>query len=337
MRLTNKKIQETVGLLDSIIEKYKEDKIEKKRDWRTYEQRFAYRSQTIFKELKPLIYEATSNIKIIKFEQKGSKPLLTLEQKVLALLLKHLIDKSNRDMSAMIVLFSWLSGISISYKTIERLYSDEQVILVLHNLNQLMLKKKEIKKADCSGDGTGYSLSIKTHYASEAQKLKDKAKQNYSNKGYKKIKTVYSFALMDIKSKMYLGFGSSLKSEKEAYYNAFNMVKETGISIRSIRLDRYYSFPSVVNFLSNSFGEINFFLIPKKNSTLKGSFKWKQMLSSFVENTPNFLNEYYKRNYSEGGFSEDKKRTGWKVGQKREDRIDTSIRLTGIWHNLYNL
>ena len=193
MRLTNKKIQETVGLLDSIIEKYKEDKIEKKRDWRTYEQRFAYRSQTIFKELKPLIYEATSNIKIIKFEQKGSKPLLTLEQKVLALLLKHLIDKSNRDMSAMIVLFSWLSGISISYKTIERLYSDEEVVIALNNLHSLILRKKGINNPDTTGDGTGYSLTIKKHYSADAQRLKDKAKETKIDT---KSAFVYSFKLI---------------------------------------------------------------------------------------------------------------------------------------------
>lgn len=61
------------------------------------------------------------------------------------LLLKHLVDKSNRDISMMLVLFSLLSEIDVSYKTVERLYSDEEVLMVLHNLHVLMLKKKGSK------------------------------------------------------------------------------------------------------------------------------------------------------------------------------------------------
>jgi len=46
------------------------------------------------------VHEAISTIKIVKGETRGAKPQLTLEQKVLALLLKHLIGKSNRNMSS---------------------------------------------------------------------------------------------------------------------------------------------------------------------------------------------------------------------------------------------
>ncbi|MCX9027516.1 MAG: ISNCY family transposase, partial [Candidatus Methanoperedens sp.] len=37
------------------------------------------------------------------------------------------------------------------------------------------------------------------------------------------------------------------------------------------------------------------------------------------------------------GFSADKRMFGWAVGQKRDDRIDTALNCTGIWHNLMNL
>ncbi|MFH1828016.1 MAG: hypothetical protein ABH824_02010 [Nanoarchaeota archaeon] len=49
-------------------------------------------------------------------------------------------------MAIMVVIFSWLTDIDISYKTVERLYSDDQVILALHNLHQLILKKKMLQK-----------------------------------------------------------------------------------------------------------------------------------------------------------------------------------------------
>lgn len=140
--ITNKQLTNAIVILDDIIEEYKKESPDKKRDWRTYEQRLAERLKTAYRELKPLVQEAVQSLQIVDGETRGVKPKLTLEQKVLLLLLKHLIGKSNRDMAIMIVIFSWLTDIDISYKTVERLYSDDQVILALHNLHQLILKKK---------------------------------------------------------------------------------------------------------------------------------------------------------------------------------------------------
>ena len=99
MEITTKEVRELTSIIDDIIEDYKEKSKPKERDWRTYEQRVARRLQTAFKDLKPLVQEAVRTITIIKGENRGAKPVLTLEQKVLALLLKHLIGKSNREMS----------------------------------------------------------------------------------------------------------------------------------------------------------------------------------------------------------------------------------------------
>ncbi len=204
--------------------------------------------------------------------------------------MKHIISKSNRNMSAMFVLFSLLSDIDVSYKSVERLYSDPEVIAVLHNLHALILKKKGVKEIDGSGDGTGYALTIKTHYATEAQKLKEKVKdagtQSSSSSSKKeeqpkkRLLFVYSFALMDIKSRMYVGFGTSFRSEKEAYIIAVKMAKYSGIKIKSLRLDRYFSGQSTVKFLVETFGrEMKLFLIPKSNATVKGPWPWKRMLA----------------------------------------------------------
>ncbi len=37
-------------------------------------------------------------------------------------------------------IFSMVSGMDVSYKTVERLYSDDMIMMVLHNL--LMLRRK---------------------------------------------------------------------------------------------------------------------------------------------------------------------------------------------------
>jgi len=87
---------------------------------------------------------------LTKVEKRGRKPELRLKQKTELLLLKYLFGKSNREMSVMLVVFSLLSDIDVSYKTVERLYSDDEVLMVLHNLHALILKKKGVEQPDCS-------------------------------------------------------------------------------------------------------------------------------------------------------------------------------------------
>jgi transposase len=168
--------------------------------------------------------------------------------------------------------------------------------------------------------------------------LKDKAKENNkdSNKkgrsGRRRL-FAYSFFMMDLKTRMYVAFGSSMKSEKDAYDRPLEMLGSTGITLNSLRLDRYYSSPSYVDALKGT----KTYLIPRKNSTLNGSVEWKSMMKDFLLNTVPYLEQYHQRSNSESGFTADKKMLGQNVAQRRDDRIDSAIFCTGLWHNLFNI
>ncbi len=310
---------------DFLLKQYKDRKIENKRDWRTYEQQLMNRIKGAIHNLEPLI-DQSINIEIHRGP--GRPPYLELKQRVIILLLKELLGESNRMMASMLGLFSLLSGIDVGYKTVERLYSNHDVEMALHNLHILILREKGVMNIDACGDGTGYSLTIKKHYASEIQIRKDKAKEYSGTKAF-----VYSFKLLDLKSKMYVASGMSLKSEKEAFDRAMEMIKKMDVKINSIRLDKYYSFSSYVD----KFGDAKVYVIPRKNATVRGSWKWKDTMEDFVKNTFSYLGQYFRRNNSESGFSADKRMFGWTVGQKRDDRISTALTCTGVWHNLLNL
>lgn len=187
--------------------------------------------------------------------------------------------------------------------------------MAIYNLHILILKKKGVKNIDACGDGTGYSLTIRKHYASFTKKRKEKAKESNTN-GEKAF--VYSFKMLDIESKMYVAYGMSLKSEKEAFDRAMEMLKKIDIKIDSVRLDKYYSFPSYVD----RFGEAFVYVIPRKNATLRGSWKWKDTMEKFVRDTFSYIEQYYLRNNSESGFSADKRWFGWTVGQDKEGMIE---------------
>lgn len=331
MRITTEEVRETVKIIDDLVKEYKTKTPEGERDWRTYEEQLAQRIRIAIHNFEPLIEEVIAAIQTAKIEKRGRKAELTLKQKTILLLVKHLLGRSNRDMSFMLMLFGALSGVDVSYKTVERLYSDEKVLMVLHNMHALLLKKKGVENPACSGDGTGYSLTVKKHYATEAKKLKNNAKR--FSKKRAEMRFVYSFKLMDLDSRMYIGHGTSLRSEKDAFLKAVEMAG----SIRpdSIRLDRYYSGQGCVKLMEEKFGDISIYLIPKKNATIGGSWKWKRMLHEFVNDTHGYLHEYFRRNQSESGFSEDKRRFGWRIAQRRLDRIDTADFCTLLWHNLF--
>ena len=94
---------------------------------------------------------------------------------------------------------------------------------------------------------------------------------------------------------MYVAYGMSTKSEKEAFDRAMGMLEYIDVEVKSVRFDRYYSFPSYVD----RFGEARVYVIPRKNATLRGSWKWKNMMEQFVKNTLSYLERYYLRNNSE--------------------------------------
>lgn len=333
--LRTEELRKRIKFVDEyLMEEYKRTHPEKERDWRTYEQRLAYRIKTAIRNIEPLVDEA---VKIDVHRERGRESELELKQKVLLLLIKELFDRSNRNMAFMIDLFSLLSGIDVSYKTIERLYSDEEVDMALHNLHILILRKKGVQNVNATGDGTGYSLTIRKHYATVVEKKKDKAKDadtaNDAKKEEKSRRTfVYSFKMLDLRTWLYVAFGTSMKSEKQAHDRAQAMIKEIGIVLDSVRLDKYYSSPTVVD----NYGETVVYILPKSNASVRGSLKWKKTMEAYVDQTLTYLEQYYKREHSESAFSQDKRWFGWEVAQKRDDRIDTAITCANLWHNMVN-
>ena len=209
---------------DYIRGEYLKEHPKKERDWRTYEQQFARRIYTAMKSLEPLIHEAVSTLHV---EPRAGHPYsLTLEQRVKVLLIKQLVGESNRMFAGMLVVFSLLDDMDISYKTVERLYSDEEVDLALHNLHALILKG--VTAFDATGDGTGYSLTIKKNYESYAQELKDRAKEEGSGirpNAHRRRLFAYTFTIMDLRTRLYLAYGSSMKSERVAFDRAVVMLE----------------------------------------------------------------------------------------------------------------
>ena len=338
--LTNKQFNEFKQELPAIIDIYKKEYSEQKpTNYQTYEKQWAQRLRTALKELKTVIAQAE---KMIKMRPKlfGRPPKAQAKQKVLILLAKDLVQLSGRKMANLLPLFSLFDDVDISHKTIERAYSNPLVKMIIHNMFIILVKSKKIKQADLTGDGTGYSLTITKHYRSIREKAGEKIKSNIKpivteskpqTKQDKKRLFTYAFAFMDLDTHMYVGYGASLKSEKAAFRAALELMGECGVQAKSVRLDQYYASQSTVAaFEANT----TMYLIPKSNATIRGSYVWKDMIVDLMSYPFLFLSEYFRREHSESGFSADKRFNGWKIWERRDERIQTATMCKGVWHNL---
>jgi len=78
---------------------------------------------------------------------------------------------------------------------------------------------------------------------------------------------------MDFKTKMYITFGSSIKSEKDAFDNAINFIKTVDVKLKSVRLDKYYSKSSYVSLFDK-----DTVVYVGSRMQFNGSQKWKDTI-----------------------------------------------------------
>ena len=108
---------------------------------------------------------------------------------------------------------------------------------------------------------------------------------------------------MDLNTRMYVGYAVSIKSERDAYHKALERIGKMRIDLKSVRLDKYYSGQSILE----DFSEITrIFILPKKNSLIRGRNRWKNTIKKSIEDPMNYLMEYFRRNASESDFSSDR-------------------------------
>jgi len=101
----------------------------------------------------------------------------------------------------------------------------------------------------------------------------------------------------------------------------------------SFSIDKFYSSRKVIRTFDK---EVSLFLITKKNISTIG-LEWKWIITRMKEDPYLFLKNYTLRNLSESGFSDDKRRFGGLIRQKREDRREMALFSITLLHNIFNV
>ena len=217
MRITEKMAQELVEVLEEVKEEcFSEEK--DKYPYAEWEQKRERVKQRL-RNLPRYVDLAAEKIRFVKPRAGGQRKRIDVWKRTMLFLFTRLMNKSNRDMEDLLVLFEPLFGVKVSYKSIERLYSDPEVKTVLHNLFILLLRDEGVS-GDFSGDGTGYSLSVTKHYRTDVSK---------KGRGY-----LYVFRVIDIDTGFYVAVGYSNSSEMEAFHKAMAMLSTT------LLVDQYF-------------------------------------------------------------------------------------------------
>jgi len=314
MRITAKTAREMLDVLDDLRQELAQNEKEKYpyAEWERGREKVKRKIQ----HLPEYVEEAASKIMI---ESRVGRPKqVDLVKRTMLFLFARLMNKSNRDVEDLLEFFGPLFDIEVSYKYIERLYSDEEVRMVLHNLFILLLQDESVS-GSISGDGSGYSLLVTDHYRTDPKK---------KGKKYR-----YVFRLMDVTTGMYVALGYSGISEMDAFNRAMRMLRELGIDINTITLDKYFSSRKVLRLFGK---DTAVYLIPKKNIANLGP-EWTRLIARMIESPINYLKKYFMRNLNESGFSADKRRFGWTVRQRREDRRETAMFSIGLLHNIFTV
>ncbi|WP_248547185.1 hypothetical protein [Metallosphaera sedula] len=154
-KLTQRDFDDFKESIGDLIKLYKESKLGGENRGESEEDGLD-RLRRFGQELRQDLEEAAKFVKVRGGQGRRSK--LTPQEKAYLLIVKEYLGLSNRETAELAALLN-LTEREISYKTVERLYSDPDVFAVLYNL---LSKTVRGLRVDAVMDGTGYSLVVST-------------------------------------------------------------------------------------------------------------------------------------------------------------------------------
>ena len=321
MVLTNKQFRKTLDEIEWLKKYYnKHFAVEVKPPSGEYDRKLRTEMRAVVERINSDVDKAAEPITLI-----NGKPGRPPKDRILLTklhLFQVLFEFTNREMECFSLMFLLNGEEAFSYKTIERAYSDPIVALILHNL--FVLSAGKPRTVDSSSDGTGIGLFISKHYRKDReQDLKEK-KDSSKRKEY-----LFSVAILDIDTNLYVGYAAGFKSEKALFVEALAMARKAGFEFNSMRLDKYYAYQSIFKCVGK---QTRVIVIPKKNATIRGPKEWKQLINSLITAPFAFLADYFKRVKNECNFSKDKRRFGT-IRQRLAERIITAAFSRATLHN----
>ena len=222
----------------------------------------------------------------------------------------------------------------LSYKTLERSYSDPMVVAVLNEVFFLTQNPVRMREDGFAVDGTCFPTTIKANWES--------AKKRFAEKGEGKKRRVFEKAILACGTSFKIISGFAVASTPYASDSPYlkpilRQIVQLYDHVRLITADS--AFLSRENCASIAELGAKPRIMPKRNVTFRagGAEAWRQMLREFTEDTQRWLRDYHTRSVMETVNSTMKRVAPTPLRKRLIQRLATEILARICVYNLRQL
>lgn len=315
-------------------------RVPRRRSWRLYDRAQTHELEEVLRLIELVVTTDAKEHSEARTGRRRGRPKTSRPELLRALLWQSYRGMANRPTEGDLrVLALGGSRRRFSYKTVERAYSDPEVIAALPRLLEITNRPLRGLETVFSIDGSGFPGTVREHYRSERERQRGPEREA----GYlprSPLSWVRNVANVGTRYGLVAGWKSwtdPTLPEVHCYGEVFEETQSNHPGMSRQLGDGAYSIRAIVDWTTRAGVECRF--LPKRNVNLK-SFNvagWRPSLWGLVVNPQGWLADYHLRSVSEVVWGAIKIRNARRILKRLDRRKETEAALRGIVYNVRKL
>ncbi|MCA1820003.1 MAG: hypothetical protein LC620_08165 [Halobacteriales archaeon] len=312
-------------------------------DWARYDEAQIHETSDVLHLIRALVDVAGGRVRARTVPRPG-QPAVPACDLVKVLIAQSYFGHANRPAEGLGELFRERLGLGprrVAYKTIERAYDRSDVARLLDEVFLLTNEPVRGLERVFSGDGSGASLRVGTHYARTRSRTRGNGVTSDALSG-SPGEYAYHFMFIGVKYKVLAGWAGVAsvgpgRGEHSLFLDAIQDLPRMGHHVDQVLADAALATRPCCQAVAELGGEPRF--LPRRNSTFKshGVDAWVHMLADLLDHPQEWLYDYHLRSNSESGNSVINRANPQPLRKKLDARIQTEDFLRGIAYNVKRL
>ncbi len=311
----------------------------RRRNWARFDRAPAHERGGLLPRVRFVVDTDAAERRAVPPLRSGGRPRVPLADLLKTLLWQSYRGTANRPTEGELRVLELGIGRRFSYKTVERAYSDPEVIAALPRLLAITNRPLRGLETIFSIDGSGFPGSVQEHYRTERERQRAPEREaGYLPRG--SHSWVRNVANVGVQYGLVAGWKSWTDGslpEVHCYAEVFGQTRTTHPEMVQQLGDGAYAIRALVDRTTEQGVSCRF--LPKRSVNLKafGVPGWKPSLWGLVVNPQGWLAEYHLRSVSEVVWGAMKARHPRKVLKRLERRQRTEATLRAVTYNLRRL
>lgn len=311
----------------------------RRRNWHLYDLAQTHELEEVLHLIRLVVDTDAAERGTMPADRRGGRPRVALADRLKVLLWQSYRAAANRPTESELRVLDLGLTSRFSYKTVERAYSDPEVIAALPRL--LAITNRPIRGLETifSIDGSGFPSSVRDHYrrARERQPTSDREAGYLPREPHTWVRNV---ANVGVRYGLVAGWKSwtdGTLPEVHCYAEVFGEARGNHPEMARQLGDGAYSIRALVDLTTKEGVDCRF--LPRRNVNLKsfGVAGWKPSLWGLVVNPQGWLADYHRRSVSEVVWESLKARQPRKILKRLSRRRETEATLRAVTYNVRRL